>query len=73
MMTLFIGVFTKPDLVQPGDEGEFMAVLNNERIQLKKGFTVVKCRSQKEVSDGITLKQSHQNEQQYFAETPHFR
>lgn len=68
-----LGVFTKPDIVQPGDEVEFISVLNNEKVHLKKGFTVVKCRSQKEMNEGVTLEESLQNEKEFFAKTPHFR
>lgn len=37
-----IGVLTKPDLINPGGEGEVLEVLTNHRKPLKLGYVMVK-------------------------------
>uniref|UniRef100_A0A3B3TK53 Interferon-induced GTP-binding protein Mx n=1 Tax=Poecilia latipinna TaxID=48699 RepID=A0A3B3TK53_9TELE len=39
-----LGILTKPDLVDKGTEETVVEIVNNEVIQLKKGYMIVKCR-----------------------------
>ena len=62
-------VVTKADLVEPGNEKPVLDLLlqkKTERFEL--GFHLVKCRSPKELADGMTVAQSLETERHFFAE-----
>ncbi|CAM9205003.1 unnamed protein product [Choristocarpus tenellus] len=61
-----IGVLTKPDLINPGGEGEVLDVLNNLRKPLKLGYVMVKNRNQKQLSKGISLQEAQKEEMEFF-------
>lgn len=48
-------MLTKPDLIGPGNEEEAAAVLKNVRKPLKLGYVMVKCRSQRDIDQGVLL------------------
>ena len=64
---------TKPDLIDPGTESELLAVLNNERYHLTKGYTCVKCRGQQKLDDRQTLQEAIEEEEKFFDRNKHFR
>uniref|UniRef100_A0A4W6D5Y3 Interferon-induced GTP-binding protein Mx n=1 Tax=Lates calcarifer TaxID=8187 RepID=A0A4W6D5Y3_LATCA len=45
-----LGILTKPDLVDKGTEETVVDIVHNEVIHLKKGYMIVKCRGQKEIT-----------------------
>lgn len=59
-----IGVVTKVDLMNEGtDASEY---LKNKKIALKYGYTCVRCRSPKDVQDGVSIEQAIKNEKNFF-------
>ncbi len=65
-------MLTKPDLVDRGAEGDVLAVVNNQRVVLKKGYTIVKCRGQQAIKDGKTLEEAMDEEMDFFKDHEHF-
>uniref|UniRef100_A0A8C1MP35 Myxovirus (influenza virus) resistance D n=1 Tax=Cyprinus carpio TaxID=7962 RepID=A0A8C1MP35_CYPCA len=41
-----VAILTKPDLIDTGTEKSVLAIVHNEVIPLRKGYTMVKCRGQ---------------------------
>ncbi|TNN31141.1 Interferon-induced GTP-binding protein Mx [Liparis tanakae] len=46
-----LGVLTKPDLVDKGTEESVLEIVRNDVIHLKKGYMIVRCRGQKEITE----------------------
>ncbi|XP_071108236.1 interferon-induced GTP-binding protein Mx-like [Haliotis cracherodii] len=67
-----LGVLTKPDLLDKGAETGVVRILNNMEFTLSKGYIIVKCRGQQAISDGQTLKQALQVEEDFFKSHRHF-
>ncbi|KAK7916733.1 hypothetical protein WMY93_012494 [Mugilogobius chulae] len=61
-----LGVLTKPDLVDKGTEETVVKIVHNEVIQLKKGFMIVRCRGQKEITENKSLSDFKKTENKYF-------
>ena len=55
-----------------GAEGEVLAILNNQRVALKKGYTIVKCRGQQAIKDGQALDKAMADEMEFFEHHEHF-
>ncbi|CAM9199600.1 unnamed protein product, partial [Discosporangium mesarthrocarpum] len=68
-----IGVLTKPDLVGPGNEDEAAAVVKNLRKPLKLGYVMVKCRSQKDIDQGMDNQEALREEASFFRKQPVFK
>uniref|UniRef100_A0A3B4EX58 Interferon-induced GTP-binding protein Mx n=1 Tax=Pundamilia nyererei TaxID=303518 RepID=A0A3B4EX58_9CICH len=68
-----LGVLTKPDLVDKGTEENVVKIVHNEVIPLKKGYMVVKCRGQKEITEKVSLSEALKNEEAFFKEHAHFQ
>jgi interferon-induced GTP-binding protein Mx1 len=68
-----LGVLTKPDLIGPGSESEVLAVLNNERKPLKLGYIMVKCRSQRDLDNGVTPQEARESEVAFFNDHPDWK
>ncbi len=68
----FAGILTKPDLVDKGTEGTVVDIVNNEIIQLTKGYIIVKCRGQLEIIDKVSLNDATEMEKAFFSDHPHF-
>lgn len=64
---------TKPDLVDKGTEENVVKIVHNEVIPLKKGYMVVKCRGQKEITEKVSLSEALKNEEAFFKEHAHFQ
>ncbi|XP_063068468.1 interferon-induced GTP-binding protein Mx-like isoform X2 [Engraulis encrasicolus] len=68
-----LGILTKPDLVDKGAEEGVVKTLNNQAIRLEKGYMVVRCRGQKDITDGMSLDKSLQKEREFFSNHMNFR
>ncbi|CAI5688591.1 unnamed protein product [Oreochromis niloticus] len=68
-----LGILTKPDLVDKGTEENVVKIVHNEVIPLKKGYMVVKCRGQKEITEKVSLSEAIKNEEAFFKEHAHFQ
>uniref|UniRef100_A0A3P9DLF0 Interferon-induced GTP-binding protein Mx n=1 Tax=Maylandia zebra TaxID=106582 RepID=A0A3P9DLF0_9CICH len=68
-----LGILTKPDLVDKGTEENVVKIVHNEVIPLKKGYMVVKCRGQKEITEKVSLSEALKNEEAFFEEHAHFQ
>ena len=70
----FVGVLTKPDLVDKGAEPDILNMVRfPDRFQIRKGFSVVKMRSKQEVTENVSLEEALSREQKWFERSPHFR
>ncbi|XP_070544281.1 interferon-induced GTP-binding protein Mx3-like isoform X4 [Ptychodera flava] len=63
-----LGVLTKPDLVDLGTEPNVVKIAQNKVIPLKKGYTVIKCRGQKNVESKQPLDEAMDEEDRFFKE-----
>lgn len=70
--TLFaLGVLTKVDRIQPGDEDRWLTILRGEELVLRNGWFCVKQRGPKELESGVSWEEAKAQEQTFFAtETP---
>ncbi|XP_070693695.1 interferon-induced GTP-binding protein Mx-like [Pempheris klunzingeri] len=68
-----LGILTKPDLVDKGTEDTVVDIVHNEVIHLKKGYMIVKCRGQKEITEKVTLTEATEREKAFFSDHVHFR
>ncbi|XP_952965.1 dynamin, putative [Theileria annulata] len=66
-----LGVITKIDLMDQGASA--LSMLQNDEVPLRLGYTGVKNRSQKDISDGVTIKQAIENETKFFNEHKLYR
>jgi hypothetical protein len=65
-----VGLLTKPDAVQAGDEARVLDVARNRVTQLTHGWFVVRNRSTEEVRNGVTAERRLKNEQNFFQTDP---
>nr|WCD42042.1 myxovirus resistance dynamin-like GTPase 2 [Eidolon helvum] len=68
-----IGILTKPDLVDKGTEKVIVNVVQNLTYRLKKGYMIVRCRGQQEVTDRLSLEEATRKEAMFFQAHPYFR
>uniref|UniRef100_A0AAQ5X3M3 Interferon-induced GTP-binding protein Mx n=1 Tax=Amphiprion ocellaris TaxID=80972 RepID=A0AAQ5X3M3_AMPOC len=67
-----LGILTKPDLVDKGTEDTVVEIVHNEVIHLKKGYMIVRCRGQKEISEKVSLMEATEKEQAFFENHAYF-
>ncbi|XP_006815062.1 interferon-induced GTP-binding protein Mx1-like [Saccoglossus kowalevskii] len=67
-----LGVLTKPDLVDKGSENVVVRIAENKVINLKKGYTIMKCRSQRNLEDAMSLEEAMDEEERFFREHKHY-
>ncbi|KAM9409427.1 interferon-induced GTP-binding protein Mx-like [Pholidichthys leucotaenia] len=67
-----LGIMTKPDLVDKGTEENVVDIVNNEVIHLNKGYMIVRCRGQKEITDKVSLTEAIEKEKAFFEDHPYF-
>ena len=67
------GILTKPDLVDKGTEKGVLKVVQNLTYRLKKGYMIVKCRGQQEVTNKLSLAEATKKEMMFFQTHPYFR
>ncbi|XP_054482825.1 interferon-induced GTP-binding protein Mx [Anoplopoma fimbria] len=68
-----LGILTKPDLVDKGTEESVVEIVRNEVIHLKKGYMIVKCRGQKEITERVSLTEAIEREKAFFNDHVHFQ
>ncbi|KAM6946545.1 interferon-induced GTP-binding protein Mx-like [Lycodopsis pacificus] len=68
-----LGILTKPDLVDKGTEESVVEIVRNLVIHLKKGYMIVKCRGQKEITERVSLTEATEREKAFFSEHLHFQ
>ncbi|MCJ1259264.1 hypothetical protein MMC24_007100 [Lignoscripta atroalba] len=68
--TRTIGIMTKLDALQPGDEPAAIKIAQNKAEKLKHGWYCVRNRSTQEVMEGVTTEQRHENERAFFKTSP---
>ncbi|XP_068576194.1 interferon-induced GTP-binding protein Mx-like isoform X2 [Cebidichthys violaceus] len=68
-----LGILTKPDLVDKGTEESVVEIVRNEVIHLKKGYMIVKCRGQKEITERVSLTEATRREKTFFNEHLQFQ
>ncbi|XP_008569440.1 PREDICTED: interferon-induced GTP-binding protein Mx2 [Galeopterus variegatus] len=68
-----IGILTKPDLVDKGTEKGVMNVARNLTYHLKKGYMIVKCRGQQDITNKLSLAEATKKEMAFFQTHPYFR
>lgn len=69
----FIGILTKPDLIDEGTEDETIDIVRNQRVPLKKGYMIVKCRGQSDLTNKLSLGDAIKKEREFFEEHKFFR
>ncbi|CEL08156.1 hypothetical protein ASPCAL11308 [Aspergillus calidoustus] len=62
-----VGIITKCDAVEKGDEAGVMRIAKNQVENLMHGWFVVKNRSTKEINEGVTIEDRHVKEQRFFS------
>ncbi|CAB1428109.1 unnamed protein product [Pleuronectes platessa] len=67
-----LGILTKPDQVDKGSEESVIDIVHNEVIHLKKGYMIVRCRGQQEITDKVSLTEALEREKTFFTEHAHF-
>jgi len=67
------GILTKPDLVDKGTEETVVEIVHNEVIQLSKGYMIVKCRGQKEITEKVSLSEAIEREKDFFKNHAYFK
>ncbi|XP_075952176.1 interferon-induced GTP-binding protein Mx-like [Anarhichas minor] len=68
-----LGILTMPDLVDKGTEESVVEIVRNEVIHLKKGYMIVKCRGQKEITERVSLTEATEREKAFFSEHLYFQ
>ncbi|CAL1705006.1 unnamed protein product [Somion occarium] len=62
----FVGVLTKPDLIQPGEESGWVGVLEGTAHPLKHGYFITKQPSPKELEEQVTFREARDREKHFF-------
>ncbi|KAL6879909.1 P-loop containing nucleoside triphosphate hydrolase protein [Trichoderma longibrachiatum] len=65
-----VGIITKCDALQSGDEQGVLKIAQNSVERLQHGWFVVRNRSTKEILEGVTIPQRHENEKRFFQQAP---
>ncbi|RLM00109.1 hypothetical protein CFD26_107993 [Aspergillus turcosus] len=61
-----VGIITKCDALEPGDEGRVLKIARNEDAKLTHGWFAVRNRSTKDIKDGMTIEERHKREKEFF-------
>lgn len=70
LCTRTVGVLTKCDAVQFGDEDRVIELASNEKEQLHHGWFLVRNRSKGEVKSGVSLAKGKRREKKFFRTKP---
>lgn len=65
-----MGVITKRDAVQEGDEATVLNIAKNSVEELKHGWFAVKNRSTRVIREGVTIPKRHERERVFFTTAP---
>ncbi|KAL4733846.1 P-loop containing nucleoside triphosphate hydrolase protein [Aspergillus similis] len=64
-----VGIITKCDAVEEGDEAGVIRIAKNQVEKLTHGWFAVRNRSTKEIEGGMTIEGRHLKEKEFFSET----
>ncbi|OAL51515.1 hypothetical protein IQ07DRAFT_507390 [Pyrenochaeta sp. DS3sAY3a] len=64
-----VGIITKCDALQSGDEQGVLRIAKNDVEKLTHGWFAVKNRSTQEISEGVTIADRHKREKAFFSTT----
>ncbi|XP_054640115.1 interferon-induced GTP-binding protein Mx-like [Dunckerocampus dactyliophorus] len=67
-----LGILTKPDLVDRGTETTVVDIVHNQVIHLRKGYMIVRCRGQQEITEKVSLPEAIEREKAYFTDHVYF-
>ena len=67
---LGVGVLTKPDTLQDGEEKGWIDVLEGRKHPLKLGYYITKQPAPKDLSDGVTHADARAKERDFFRDHP---
>ncbi|KAJ5932821.1 hypothetical protein N7516_007310 [Penicillium verrucosum] len=62
-----VGIVTKCDALQAGDESGVLRIAKNEVERLTHGWFAVRNRSTKEIQEGVTIEGRHRKEKEFFS------
>ncbi|PFH47395.1 hypothetical protein AMATHDRAFT_6772 [Amanita thiersii Skay4041] len=65
-----IGVLTKPDRIQAGEEGRWTTFIKNEKEPLNNNWFCVKQPNSSELKTGLSWQEARRNEDDFFSTTP---
>ncbi|KAG8885743.1 hypothetical protein FRB98_001655 [Tulasnella sp. 332] len=65
-----IGVLTKPDTLQHGEEGAWLAILEGQRHPLFHGYYMTKQPATRELLEKLSWEAAREREKEYFDSTP---
>ncbi|KAF8340500.1 uncharacterized protein EI90DRAFT_2906014, partial [Cantharellus anzutake] len=65
-----IGVLTKPDRIEPGNEGPWFSLLRNEREHLEHEWFCVKLPGPEDLRNRISRAEARERENQFFGQPP---
>ncbi|KAI5811712.1 P-loop containing nucleoside triphosphate hydrolase protein [Peziza echinospora] len=65
-----LGILTKPDAVQKGDEQRIIDVARNKVTELTHGWFVIRNRSTDDINNNVSLEKRNQNEAEFFKKSP---
>ncbi|KAL4948261.1 P-loop containing nucleoside triphosphate hydrolase protein [Aspergillus filifer] len=65
-----VGIITKCDAVEQGDEAGVIRIAKNQVERLTHGWFAVKNRSTKDIEAGVTIEGRHRREKEFFSGTP---
>ncbi|KAL4782886.1 P-loop containing nucleoside triphosphate hydrolase protein [Aspergillus varians] len=65
-----VGIITKCDAVEEGDEAGVIRIAKNQVEKLTHGWFAVKNRSTQEIKEGVTIEGRHQKEKEFFSRSP---
>ncbi|KAL7946063.1 P-loop containing nucleoside triphosphate hydrolase protein [Trichoderma barbatum] len=65
-----VGIITKCDALQSGDEHGVLNIAQNNVERLQHGWFVVRNRSTREIKEGVTILERHENERRFFQQAP---
>ena len=68
--TRTVGILTKCDAVQKGDEPTAIGIAQNRNERLTHGWYCVRNRSTQEILSGVTIEERHKNEKIFFDTLP---
>ncbi len=71
-MRMHVGVLTKPDRIERGNEDPWFSLLRNEREYLQRGWYCVKLPGPEELASGISRDEARENEHRFFSREPWF-
>ncbi|KAG9301962.1 hypothetical protein G9A89_021006 [Geosiphon pyriformis] len=65
-----LGVLTKPDTIEPGEDEIWGMIIRGEAHRLRLGYYVVKNPAKLELSKGITFEEARKSEEKFFSTIP---